>query len=75
MFTYGSRNVQLPKDENLFKGMFFYLEVFLNGKQSDEYFKNNILELGGRITARLGGHVTHMVWSEGKPRTLLKVSK
>ena len=57
------------------KGMVFYLEIYLNGKPSDEHFKNNILELGGRITPRLGNHVTHMIWSDGKPQTLLRVSK
>ena len=65
----------MPKDPNLMKGLVFYLEIYCNGKQTDEYFKNNIMELGGRITPRLGSHVTHMIWSDGKPKTLLRVSQ
>ena len=56
----------------LFKGLSFYLEIFTNGEVADTYFSNAVTKHGGKHSRRLGKHITHLVWSEGKTQTLKK---
>lgn len=30
---------------------------------------------GGKVSRRLGKHVTHLVWSQGRPKTLKKAQE
>ena len=41
-----------------------------NGEVADTYFINAVTKHGGRHSRRLGKHITHLVWSEGKKQTL-----
>lgn len=63
------------KDKTLFKNLVFYFEILHDGKSIDGYFKNKALELGGRVIERLGKTVTHVVWSQGKTKTLIKAQE
>ena len=60
------------RKEDLFKGLCFYLEIFTEGQSKNSVFEDAIVERGGKLTCRLGKHVTHMVWSQGRPNTLKK---
>ena len=59
-------------DLELFKGKTFYLDIYTNGNSADTFFYNSVLNHGGKISRRLGRHVTHLVWSEGRPKTISK---
>jgi len=48
----------------------FYLEIFNNGKPADSFFEKAIVDHGGKVSRRLSKHVTHLVWSEGRTKTL-----
>jgi hypothetical protein len=60
------------KDKQLFKNLVFYFEILHEGKPIGEYFKNKVLEFGGRLVEKLSKNVTHVVWGDGKPKTLIK---
>ena len=57
-------------NSELFKGLTFHLEIYTNGMSADTFFKKTVLEHGGKISRRLGNHVTHLVWSEGRTKTI-----
>lgn len=63
------------KDKTLFKNLIFYFEILHDGKSIDGYFKNKALELGGRVIERMGKTVTHLVWSQGNTKTLIKAQE
>ena len=67
-----SKQVTVQANPNLFAGKVFYLEIFFDGKVAHEYFEKLIREHGGKLSRRLGKHVTHLVWSEGRKKTLRK---
>ena len=48
---------------DLFKGLCFYLEICTDGKPQNAAFEKAVGECGGKISRRLGKHVTHLVWS------------
>lgn len=60
------------KDRQLFKSLVFRFEVMHDGKSIDEHWRNKVVEFGGRVSDVLGKHVTHLVWSNGKPKTITK---
>ena len=60
------------KDRQLFKNLVIHCEILHDGKPIDEYFKNKVVEFGGRLVDRLYKNVTHLIWSNGKPKTLVK---
>lgn len=71
-FFSASRTVTVQANPDLLKGLIFYLEVFTNGEAADNFFKKAIAEHGGKISRRLGKHVTHLVWSDGRTKTLTR---
>ena len=66
------KSVSLEDNPKLFKGLFFYLDIFTNGERADSFFTKSVLDHGGKISGRLGKHITHLVWSEGRVKTLKK---
>lgn len=60
------------KDKTLFKNMVFYIEIYHEGKPHDEYFKNKVLEHGGKLSLNFSKNVTHLVWSQGRSKLILK---
>ena len=56
----------------MFKDLVFYLEIFHEGTSLEDSFKNKIEEYGGKISKRLGNQVTHLIWGEGRLKTLQK---
>lgn len=60
------------QDRSLFKDLVFYLDVYTNGESAESYFAASILEHGGKISRRLGKHITHMLWSQGREKVLKK---
>ena len=67
-----TRSASLEDNPKLFEGLFFYLDIFTNGERADSFFTKSVLDHGGRISERLGKHITHLVWSEGRAKTLKK---
>jgi hypothetical protein len=63
------------KDKFLFKNLVFYFEILHDGKTIDGYFKNRALEFGGRVLNKLVKTVTHLVWSGGTQKTLIKAQE
>ena len=57
---------------DLFKGLTFYLEIFTDGTADNEVFKKALIEHGGKVSKLLTKNVTHVVWSQGRARTLEK---
>jgi len=57
----------------LFKNLIFYLEIKSGDggdAQPNTFFEKVVIECGGKLSRRLGKHVTHLVWSQGKEATL-----
>lgn len=65
----------LPDDHSLFKGLVFYLEIFQDGKSASDFFQQMISDFGGKVSRRLGGNVTHLVWANGRQKTLQKMGQ
>ena len=63
------------KDKVMFKSFTFFFDIQYEGKPHDEYFKNKALEYGGKVSGRLAKNVTHVVWSQGKNKTLIKATE
>ena len=72
IFAQTNKTVKLPVNPHLFKGKVFYLEIFSDGNSMDSAFKSKIEELGGKVVKRLGPNVTHLVWSHGTDKMLMK---
>ena len=66
------KSVSLEENPRLFEGLFFYLDIFTNGEKAGSYFTKSVIDHGGKISSRLGKHITHLVWSEGRAKTLSK---
>ena len=72
LFRGRSKQVKVEANQVLFKGLAFYLEIQNNGEPANHFFEKAVVDHGGKISRRLGKHVTHLVWSEGRTRTLKK---
>ena len=68
----GLKTVKLQPVPDLFKELCFYLEICSDGKPQSQAFEKAVIECGGKVSRRLGKHVTHLVWSQGKKKTLEK---
>ena len=62
----------MQENPELFKGLVFFLEIYTNGQLADSFFSNTVVDHGGKISRRMGKHITHLVWSEGRHKTLKK---
>ena len=71
LFKARSKHVKIENIE-LFKGLTFFLEIFHNGQSQHSFFEKAIIDHGGKVSRRLGKHVTHLVWSDGRTKTLNK---
>ena len=75
VFGRSLKTVTLEANPHLFNGMVFYLEIMQEGKVADTFFVKAVLTHGGKLSRRLGKHVTHLVWSQGRPKTLKKAQE
>ena len=60
---------------SLFKNLKFYLEIQLKGEPHEEPFVILVNKGGGKVFKSLTKNITHLVWSEGNFKTLLKASE
>jgi len=72
VFNRGKKTVSHQPNPDLFRGMVFYLEIFTEGEAADSFFQKAVMNHGGKLSRRLGKHVTHLVWSQGRAKTLAK---
>ena len=59
-----NKTVTVMPSPDLFHGLVFFLEIFKDGKQTDDsFFQKAVTQHGGKLSRRLGKHVSHLVWS------------
>jgi hypothetical protein len=58
-----------------FKNLVFYLDIILEGESQESAFTSLIIEAGGRIIKNLGASATHLIWSNGKIKSISKASE
>ena len=69
----GQSQVTIKADPNLFKGLYFYFEILLNGKDGSTSFIEMVVNHGGKVLRALNNKkITHLVWSRGHLKTLRK---
>jgi len=58
-----------------FKNMVFYLDIILEGESQESAFTSLIIEAGGKIIKNLSASATHLVWSNGKIKSISKATE
>ena len=54
------------------KGLTFYLEILSEGNDRNSIFQTAVIDHGGKVSYRLGKHISYLVWSQGRASTLKK---
>lgn len=62
-------------DSKLYEGLIFQLEVFQDEISMFDLFSEQIIRYGGKITKLIGKRTTHLVWSNGRLKSLLKAQE
>jgi hypothetical protein len=52
----------------------FFVEIFQDGISKADLFTDPIISGGGKISKRFTNKVTHLIWSEGRLKSLIKAS-
>jgi NAD-dependent DNA ligase len=53
----------------------FFFEIMHQGKAIDGYFRQQTVQMGGKVADKLSKSVTHLIWSDGKIKTLSKAQE
>lgn len=48
------------------------MEIYSENKPDNEVFKSMLIKHGGKVSQNLTRYVTHVVWSQGRTKTLEK---
>ncbi len=56
----------------IFAGFVFYIEIYQDGVSMFDLFLDQIQKLGGKVTKTIGKKTTHLIWKDGRIRSLLK---
>jgi NAD-dependent DNA ligase len=58
--------------KQIFAGMVFFVEIFQDGASMFDLFLDQIQKMGGKLTKTIGKKTTHLIWKDGRLKSLLK---